>query len=385
MADSSQDKRLPATGRKLDKARKEGQVARSRDLGHLLAFAAGGALLVALARPLTDWLVERLTAGLRFDRATVADPGAMLDRLGEQAWPMLACVVVSGTVMLAVAVVAGVLSGGWNFTLKPLEPKFEKLDTIGGLGRMFGKAQLLPLAKSCLLAVVLLVVGGVYLHDHQGDFGALLAQPLPGALAGAGEIVLGGLMLMLLVLALFAVVDVPLQRWLLAENLKMSHEEVKQEHKEVEGNTEVKGKMKALMRQRARQRMLSAVPKADIVLMNPTHYAVALKYDEGGSGAPRVVAKGTDALAFKIRDLAVGARVPVLQAPPLARALWAHCEVDQEIPAALFAAVAQVLAWVFQLRAALAAGRPLPDAPAAIEVPAELDPLNRKRPPGAET
>ncbi|GAB4041114.1 MAG: flagellar biosynthesis protein FlhB [Rubrivivax sp.] len=384
MADS-QDKRLPATGRKIGKARKEGQVARSRELGHLLALAAGGALLAALARPLTDWMVGLLQAGLRFDRAVVADPGAMADRLVADVWPMLAFVVLSGAVMGAVAVAGAVASGGWNFTLKPLQPKFGKLDPIGGLGRMFGKSQFLPLAKSCLLALVLFVVGGLYLDGHREAFSTLIARPLPLALSGAGEIILGGLMLQLLVLLVFAVVDVPLQRWLLAENLKMSHEEVKQEHKEVEGNTEVKGKIKATMRQRARQRMLAAVPKADIVVMNPTHFAVALKYDEAGSGAPRVVAKGADALAFKIREIATEARVPVLQAPPLARALYAHCEVDQEIPGALFAAVAQVLAWVYQLRAALAAGRPLPDAPAAIAVPPELDPLNRKHPPGADT
>jgi flagellar biosynthetic protein FlhB len=129
--------------------------------------------------------------------------------------------------------------------------------------------------------------------------------------------------------------------------------------------------------------MLAAVPRADIVVMNPTHFAVALKYDEGGSGAPRVVAKGSDRLAFTIRQIAMDAKVPVLQAPPLARALFAHCEIDQEIPGPLFAAVAQVLAWVYQLRAALAAGTPLPDAPGAITVPPELDPLNKKR-PGAE-
>lgn len=383
MADS-QDKRLPATGRKIGKARKEGQVARSRDLGHLVAFAAGGAMLVAAARPLTDFLVALLARGLRFDRSAVADPRAMTGLLAEQAWQMLALVVAMGAVVALVAVAAGVASGGWNFTLKPLQPKFEKLDPIAGLGRMFSKSQFLPLAKSCLLALVLFVVAGLYLHGHRDDFSQLIAQPLPSALAGAGEIVLGGLTLLVLVLLVFSLVDVPLQRWLLAENLKMSHDEVKQEHKEVEGNTEVKGKMKAMMRQRARQRMLAAVPRADIVVMNPTHFAVALRYDESGSGAPRVVAKGADALAFRIRDIATEARVPVLQAPPLARALYAHCEVDQEIPGALFAAVAQVLAWVYQLRAALAAGLPLPSAPSAVLVPPELDPLNKNRRPGAE-
>jgi flagellar biosynthesis protein FlhB len=380
MADSAQDKRLPATGRKIGKARKEGQVARSRDLGHFVAFAAGGALIVGLARPLTDWLVALLGQGLRFDHAVATDPAAMTQLLSDLGLQMLLFVVPLGVVLAAVAVAAGALSGGWNFTLKPLQPKFEKLDPIKGLGRLFSKQQLVPTLKACGLALLLFTLGGWYLMGHREDFVILLAKPLPAALAGAGQILLDGLLLAVGVLALFSLVDVPLQRWLLAENLKMSHEEVKQEHKEVEGNQEVKGKMKALMRQRSRKRMLAAVPQADIVVMNPTHFAVALKYDEGGSGAPRVVAKGSDRLAFTIRQLAMDAKVPVLQAPPLARALFAHCEIDQEIPGPLFAAVAQVLAWVYQLRAALAAGTPLPDAPGAITVPPELDPMNKKRP-----
>jgi flagellar biosynthetic protein FlhB len=379
MADSAQDKRLPATGRKIEKARKEGQVARSRDLGHFVAFAAGGAMLVALARPLTDWLVALLGQGLRFDHAMATEPQAMGQLLADLGWQMVLFVVPLGLVLLAMAVAAGALSGGWNLTFKPLKPKFEKLDPIAGLGRLFSKQQLLPTLKACLIAVLLFVLAAWYLGAQRQEFVLLLAKPLPAALAGAGQVLLDGLLLAVGVLALFSLVDVPLQRWLLAENLKMSHEEVKQEHKEVEGNAEVKGKMKALMRQRARKRMLAAVPQADIVVMNPTHYAVALKYDEAGSGAPRVVAKGSDRLAFKIREIAMEARVPVLQAPPLARALYAHCEIDQEIPGPLFAAVAQVLAWVYQLRAAVAAGTPLPDAPGAITVPPELDPLNRKR------
>ena len=284
MADSAQDKRLPATARKIEKAKKDGQVARSRDLGHFVAFAAGGALIVALARPLTDWLVALLGQGLRFDRAAVTDTGAMTQLLADLGWQMVMFVVPLGLVLLAVAVGAGALSGGWNLTFKPLQPKFEKMNPISGLGRMFSKQQLVPTLKACLIAVLLFALAAWYLGAHRQDFTLLLAKPLPAALAGAGQMLLDGLLLAVGVLALFSLVDVPLQRWLLAERLKMSHQEVKQEHKEVEGNTEVKGKMRALMRQRTRKRMLAAVPQADIVVMNPTHYAVALKYGEGGSG-----------------------------------------------------------------------------------------------------
>lgn len=170
-------------------------------------------------------------------------------------------------------------------------------------------------------------------------------------------------------------IDVPLQRLMLANRLKMSHQEAKQEHKEAEGNMEVKGRIKQRMREMARKRMLAAVPTADLVVMNPTHFAVALKYEEGRAAAPRVVAKGADLLAFKIRDIAREHKVPVLQAPPLARALYAHTKVDHEIPARLFSAVAQVLAYVYQLRAALAGRGAWPADLPPIAVPPDLDPL----------
>ena len=178
----------------------------------------------------------------------------------------------------------------------------------------------------------------------------------------------------MIALGVFAAIDVPLQRKLMLDRLKMSHQEVKQEHKEVEGNVEVKAKVRARMREIFKRRMLAAVPQADLVVMNPTHYAVALKYDDATMAAPRVVAKGADLLALRIRDIARDAKVPVLQAPPLARALYAHAEIDREIPAALFSAVAQVLAHVYQLRAAMAGRAAMPGDLPALQVPPDLDP-----------
>jgi flagellar biosynthetic protein FlhB len=199
-------------------------------------------------------------------------------------------------------------------------------------------------------------------------------MPLPQAFVHVLRSLQGGIALLVVALALFAAIDVPLQRFLHNSRLKMSHQEVKQEQKDAEGNVEVKAKVRARMREMVRRRMMAAVPTADLVVMNPTHYAVALKYDEATMGAPRVVAKGADLIAMKIRDLAKAADVPVLQAAPLARALYAHAGIDREIPAALFAAVAQVLAYVYQLRAALVGRAPMPAAVPEVEVPAELDP-----------
>ena len=376
MAESPQDRNLPASQRKIDKARADGQVARSRDLGHLGAIGAGVAMLAFFAPAFADATARLLRDGLRFDAALLAEPGAMVQRLGELGAQMLLLLAPLFAAVVLVAIASGVLAGGWNFTLKPLQPNFGKMNPLTGIVRVFTGGQLTDTLKACLLALLLGTVGAVYLGQHWMRHAELLAMPLPAALAAGAELILGGLLLIAGVLAVFALVDVPLQRQMLMRRLRMNVEEMKKEHKDVEGNAEVKGRLKARMRELAGRRMLAAVPLADLVVMNPTHYAVALKYDEGSMAAPRVVAKGADLLALRIRDLAREFKVPVLQAPPLARALYTHTEVDQEIPARLFSAVAQVLAWVYQLRDALAAGRTLATEAPVPEIPADLDPLN---------
>ena len=380
MADQAQDRNLPASSRKINKARGDGQVARSRELGHLTAFAVGGALLVAFGPELTLWLRALVENGLRFDARSLAAPDAMTLHLGAMSQRMLMLVLPMGVVMALAALVAGVAAGGWNFTLKPLQPSFGKLNPLSGLTRLVSKHQLGEMLKACALALVLFTIGTFYLRQHLPQFQELVQMELPTAMSASGTLLRNGLVLLLLAVAAVALVDVPLQRHQLLQRLKMSHQEVKKEMKDAEGNVEVKAKIKARMRQMANRRMLAAVPGADLVVMNPTHFAVALKYDDTSMAAPRVVAKGADLLAFKIRDLAREHKVPVLQLPPLARALYAHTEVDQEIPAALFSAVAQVLAWVYQLRTAVGRGSAdLP--PPEVRIPPELDPANKK-PPG---
>ncbi len=372
--DNGHDRNLPASPRKLQKAREEGQVVRSRDLGHFGAIAAGGAVLVALAPTLTGWLQELLANALRFDHAASTQPEMMALRLGDIGWKVLWVVVPLGGAIGAVAILASVLVGGWNWTLKPLAPKFGKLNPLTGLPRIFSKQQLVDALKACALALVLGTIGALYLRSHIDAFGGVIAMPLPAALKQVGATVLGGMLFLLLALALFAAIDAPLQRQMHLTRMKMTRQEMKQEHKEVEGNSEVKAKMKVRMREMSRRRMLAAVPRADLVVMNPTHYAVALRYDDAKMAAPRVVAKGADLLAMAIRDAARTHQVPVLEAPVLARALYAHAEIDREIPAALFAAVAQVLAYVYQLRAAMSGQVPMPGDLPALNVPPELDP-----------
>lgn len=373
----AQDRNLPASPKKIERSRAEGQVPRSRDLPHLAMMVAGGAALAAGGPQIIEKLRQTLVSGLRFDAALLARPGFMGERLVEMT---LAFAIVMGPialVMLIAAIASNLASGGWNWTMKPLAPKFTHLNPIAGLGRLFSGQGLGTALKAVLLALVLGIVGALVLKNRLAAYVSIMSVPLPSALAYAGQQLMGALGLLAIALALFAAIDVPLQRQLWLRRMRMTREEAKQEMKEIEGNAEVKAKMRAIGREMARRRMLAAVPQADLVVMNPTHYAVALKYEEGRMAAPKVVAKGADLLAMKIRDLAKESKVPVLQQPVLARALYAHAKVDHEIPAALFGAVAQVLAYVYQLRAAMASRHATrPDMPKP-HVPPELDPHNK--------
>ncbi|MCW7540524.1 flagellar biosynthesis protein FlhB [Aquabacterium sp. A7-Y] len=379
MADQDQqDRNLPASERKIRKAREEGQVARSRMLGHFLIVGAGVAVLTVAAPWMARWMQALLASGLSFGLQDVSSGAQMGERLGEATLKYLWVVLPVGAVMSLVAIVGNLASGGWNWTLKPIAPKFSKLNPLSGLMRMVGKDQLMEALKACGLALLIGTVGAFYLRSQIDTFQAALGMALPAAVASLAGILFKGLGLMLLVLGVVAAIDIPIQRHKLMKQLKMSHQEAKQEFKEAEGNQEVKAKMKARMREMTRRRMMAAVPRADLVVMNPTHYAVALKYEEGKMAAPRVVAKGADLLAMQIRDLARDHKVPVLQAPMLARALYAHAEVDGEIPMALYSAVAQVLAYVYQLRAAMSGRGTMPGALPELNVPVELDPHHGK-------
>lgn len=373
--EGSQDKQLPASQRKLDNARKEGQVVRSKDLGHFLVMLAATGVLMGLTPVWLDQLQKLMSGGLRFDARAVASPDFMVQRLADWAVQGVLMVVPVGAGVALASVAASVMAGGWVMSFGVISPKFSKLNPITGLANLFKKQQLIDALKACAMALIIGAVGVMTLMKVWPSMSDLLAQPLPAAIRDLG-ITLGQVMgTLLLVIAGFAILDWPLQKFLFAERMKMSHQEVKEEFKQQEGNQEVKGRMKQIARERVRRRMLAAVPTADLVVMNPTHYAVALKYEEGSMGAPRVVAKGLDLMAFKIRDIATESKVPVLEAPPLARALYAHTELDQEVPVKLYSAVAQVLAYVYQLKQALSGRGTMPGNLPDLPVPDDMDPL----------
>ncbi|MDT8999330.1 flagellar type III secretion system protein FlhB [Paucibacter sp. APW11] len=378
MADQdAQDRNLPASAKKIKRSRAEGQVPRSRDLAHFVMMVGAGVMLSLGAPQASDWLQQMLAESLRFDASLLARPGFMGERLELLTLKAMAFVLPVSGLLALLAIGANIASGGWNWTMKPLAPRFSHLNPIEGFGRLFQWQGLGQALKAVALALVLGLIAAMVMKDRIASFIGIMAVPLPSALAYAGQQLLGGLAFLGLALALFAVIDVPLQRQLYMKRLRMSREEAKQELKEAEGNLEMKAKMKAKMRELAKRRMLAAVPQADLVVMNPTHYAVALKYDDATMAAPRVIAKGADLLAMKIRDVARESKVPVLQSPMLARALYAHAELDREIPAALFAAVAQVLAYVYQLKAAMAGRGVAPDHAPDPQVPPELDPHHK--------
>ena len=375
MESSSQDRSLPATERKLQKARDDGQVSRSRDLSHLAVLGVGALAILALAPMMFDNVKLHLIRQLTFDSRTVVQEGVMLTRLGDMATVGLLGCAAFAAIIMAAAVLSSVATGGWVASLKPLTPDFSRLDPLAGLGRLFTKDKLIDVLKMTLLTAILIAVATVFLTSGFASIASLSLQPSSSAIRHLTEWLTQGLSLLLLVVLLSAMVDVPLQVFLHKSNLKMSHQEVKQEHKEAEGNPHVKGRLRSRQRELANSNSIRAVPKADFVVMNPTHFAVAIKYDESTMRAPQVISKGADLLAMKIREIAKTNSIPVLQSPVLARALFAHAELDQDIPSSLYTAVAQVLAYVYRLKAALRGDGPMPGEPPEPFVPAELDPL----------
>lgn len=377
MESGSQDRNLPASERKLRKAREDGQVSRSEDLSHIAVLGAGSVSVLVLAPILFDRLQQVMGKQLSFDASTVQQTGQMLTRLGDATSIGLAGCAAFAAIISTAAIAAAVASGGWVNSLKPLMPDFSRLNPLSGFGKLFTKKKLVSVTKMTLLTGILFAIAGMFVSSGLQSVAALSLQPSSAAIRHLTDWLISGMGLMLLVVLLAAMIDVPLQKFLHAEEMKMSHQEVKQEGKESDGNPQVKAKIRQKQRDLAQRNSINAVPKADFVVMNPTHFAVAIRYDEKSMGAPQVISKGTDLLAMKIRDIAKHNAIPVLQSPMLARALYANSELNEDIPSSLYTAVAQVLAYVYKLRAAMRGEGIMPAEVPQPFVPPELDPLNK--------
>lgn len=372
--ESDLEKTEPATPRRLEKAREEGQIARSRELGTFMMLAVGVGTIWATGASIYQGLNGVLRNGLAFDQRVVSDPGVMVEQAVDGFGHALLVVLPIFGLLAVVAVLSSVLLGGIVISGKPLSPNFSKLSLFAGLKRMFSSQTVVELIKALAKA---LLVGGVavwVLWRYHDDMLSLMHVAPSAALTKALSLVAMCCAFIVASLLIVVLLDVPWQIWSHLKKLRMSKEDVRQEHKESEGDPHTKARIRQQQRQAARRRMMSEVPKADVVVTNPTHYAVALKYEEDRNGAPRVLAKGTGLVAAKIRELAAEHRIPTLEAPPLARALYQHVELGHEIPAELYTAVAEVLAWVFQLRSWRSGWGAEPSAPTSLAVPAELDP-----------
>jgi flagellar biosynthetic protein FlhB len=380
MDSSSQDKNLPATAQRLKKAREDGQVPRSKDLSNLTVLGGGSLLLLAFAPTGFEKLRTSLQNQLRFDNASLQQPGQMMQRLVDGFSQGLMLYLPLGLMVLAVAIGATVAVGSYALSSKPIVPDLSRLSPLKGFGRLFSKQQVVDILKLSGVTAVVGFVAWQFIASHVELFGTLVMQPLESGIGQLGSWIVSGVGLLLLVVGFFALIDVPMQKFLHGEQMKMSLQEVKQEHKESEGDPQMKSQRRARQREMAQRNSVGAVPKADLVVMNPTHYAVAIRYDDSSMNAPRVVAKGADLIAMKIRDVAKAHNVPVLQSPMLARALYAHAELDGEVPSALYTAVAQVLAYVYQLKAALKGQGAMPGEMPVPQVPPELDPHFKKTP-----
>ena len=377
--DTSQEKTEEPTPKRLREAREKGQVASSRELNTTLVLLGGGGALLVMGGAILGRLQDILRASFAVDRALIFDSGVLYEMLLLRISEALVMLLPLFAVLLVIAVAGPLSMGGGKFSGKAIAPKLSKLSPISGLKRIFSSQGLMEFGKTLLKFILITSVGGALLWQMSDTLLGLGHQPLERGLMHAGYIIGWTFLTLAAVLILVALVDVPFQLWSHQKQLRMTKQQVKDEFKETEGKPEVKSRIRQTQHDIARRRMMAEVPKADVVVTNPTHYAVALRYDQTGMRAPRVVAKGADLIAAEIRERARAAGVPLFAAPPLARALYFSTRLDQEIPAGLYVAVAQVLAYVYQLRTAARDGAARrPEVPTELPVP---DDLLRRTPP----
>ncbi|HRL20454.1 flagellar biosynthesis protein FlhB [Alcaligenes sp. SDU_A2] len=370
--DSDLEKTEPASPRRLEKAREEGQIARSRELTTFLMLCAGIGGIWVGAGHFHETLNGIVRRSVWFDPRIGRDPAVMVAQAGNLALETLLGLAPLFLLLVVVAIGASVALGGMVFSGKALAPKFERMNPLKGVQRMFSAQTVVELIKTLAKAALVGTVAVYVIWTHRDQMTALMYASPTAAIASGMTLIIKCCALIAASLLLIVLIDAPWQLWSFYKKMRMSRQDVKEEHKESEGDPHVKGRIRQQQRAMARSRMMSQVPGADVVITNPTHYAVALRYQDGGGGAPRVVAKGTGLIAARIRATAAQHHVATLEAAPLARALYFNVELEQEIPVDLYAAVAQVLAWVYQLRNWNKGQGERPVMPSGLDVPAAM-------------
>lgn len=370
-AETGQERTEQATPKRLREAREKGQVPRSKELNSmaLLMAAAGGFLL--MGETVLTGMQDILSSGLAIENVRNMDKYSVVQILGNTLMQSLLVVAPIFLLLTVVVIMTPVGLGGWSFSTKAISFKWEKIDPIKGVGRIFAWRGLMELVKVLAKFGLVAAISAMILWSLIDEILGLGAESLKPALAHVANLCGWSFLASSSALILIAAIDVPFQLWQHAKQLKMTKQEVKDEVKETDGRPEVKGRIRALQQELSQRRMMEAVPEADVVITNPTHYAVALRYDQYNMQAPVVVAKGADLVAARIRMVADQNSVAIVSAPPLARALYASTDLNREIPAGLYVAVANVLSYVYQLNT-IDAGDEIPEQPTDLPIPDEL-------------
>ena len=366
-SESGADKSEEPTGKRLEESRKKGQIARSRELNTVVVTMAGIGGLLVYGGDFGQALLELMRGNFALSRDVLLDDGSMALYLLASGKFALEAILPLLVILLIASILGPIALGGWLFSPEALAPKASRMNPGSGLKRMFSTQALAELLKALAKFTVILLVALAVLSADQDDLLAMANEPLEAAIIHSAEVVGWSMLWMSCGLILIAAVDVPFQLWDHKQKLMMTKQEVRDEYKDSEGKPEVKSRIRQMQREMAERRMMAAIPTADVVITNPTHFAVALKYDPAKGTAPVLLAKGGDFMALKIREIAQQHKVMVLESPGLARAVYFSTELDQEIPAGLYLAVAQVLAYVYQLKQ-FRSGKgkrpgPLPDLP----------------------
>lgn len=366
-SESGADKSEDPTSKRLEESRKKGQIARSKELNTLAVTLTGTVALLGFGAQMGDTLLDLMRGSFSLPREVLMSEDSMGLYLLAYGKHALLAVQPFFIALLIASVVGPIALGGWLFSSEALLPKGSRMNPLEGLKRMFSMQALAELLKALAKFLIILAVALVVLAVDEDDLLAIANEPVEPAILHSMQVVGWSAFWLSCGLILIAAVDVPFQLWSHKQKLMMTKQEIKDEYKDSEGKPEVKGRIRQLQREMAQRRMMQSVPQADVVITNPTHFAVALKYDPDSGGAPVLLAKGNDFIALKIREIAQEHKVMVLESPALARAVYYSTELDQEIPAGLYLAVAQVLAYVYQIRQ-FKAGKgkrpgPLPDLP----------------------
>ena len=370
--ETGQERTEQATPKKLRETREKGQVPRSRELNSMALLLASGLGFLVIGEKILVGLSDVLRDGLSIDARQVINNNGLIEVLGDTALTSMSLVAPLFVLLVVVTIMTPLGIGGWSFSMKSISFKWEKLDPIKGLGRIFALKGLMELVKVLAKFALVSGVSGVIIWSVIDELIGLGNEPLKDALTHVASLCSWSFIACSSVLIIIAAIDVPFQLWQHNKQLKMTKQEIKDESKETDGRPEVKARIRALQQELSQRRMMEQVPTADVIITNPTHYAVALKYDELNMHAPIVVAKGADLIAAQIRRIADENDVAIVSAPPLARALFASTDLDQEIPAGLYVAVATILSYVYQLQIAAAYGDLKPDAPDDLPIPDEL-------------